>query len=262
MALGACLGLHLAPSVVPRNGASLRTREISMLILGPNDGIHMGDGVPDGPQRMTVGDDYVDPLFTKRPKYDLCAASGRPEEICCGAVAPDTAFDIDEWAAHMRGEGKLQPFSWALALLDDDEASLRSPDGTPTGYEDALRAAGFSSVTRVDLYAPGSRDLVYEALRAAKAAKERVCIHCADGTSRTSIVMADWLLTDYIGGDNCEEAAEALRSRKRLSGVERLVDAEVVAKFIVAGCAGVDAVEGSDEDDPPTTVSPGGILLL
>lgn len=106
----------------------------------------------------------------------------------------------------------------ALALLSEDEASLRSPDGTVAGYEEALRAAGFTTVNRVDLAAAGARAVVNDELRAAKAAKERVCIHCADGTAMTSIVMCDWLLMDYIGGDNCEEASETLRARKRLGG--------------------------------------------
>jgi len=104
---------------------------------------------------------------------------------------------------------------------------------------------------------------VLAALREAKAARERVCVHCADGTSKTGVVMADWLLSDYIGGDNIVEATDALRARKRLGGVERAVDPEVVASYIVTGRTGVVANDGSaDDDEPPPSVSPGGVLLL
>lgn len=122
---------------------------------------------------------------------------------------------------------------------------MRSPDGTPSGYVAALLAAGFTKVDRIDLDAPGSRSCVLAALREAKAARERICVHCADGTSKTGVVMADWLvnrvlvcatyfqvqpmalnvplslslqLSDYIGGDNIVEATDALRARKRLGG--------------------------------------------
>lgn len=62
------------------------------------------------------------------------------------------------------------------------------------GYDEALERAGFTSVIRVDLNAPGSRSVVLDALLEAKQARERVCVHCADGTSMTGVVMADWLV--------------------------------------------------------------------
>lgn len=236
--------------------------DVSMIILGD-----FGEGLTgdmSGPKRMTVGDDYVDPLFTERPRYDLCAASKRPDEVCCGAIAPETSFDIDEWAAYMRGEGKLQPFVRTLALINEDEACLRSPDGSAAGYDEALRAAGFTTVERIDLATEGARVAVLKVLQAAKEARERVCIHCADGTSMTSIVMADWLLTDYIGGDNVEEATEALRAQERLGGIGRVVDPTLVADFMVAGRTGITAaeIEAAEEAAKEQKVSPGGILLI
>lgn len=242
-----------------------------MQFLVGDEGLQMGPNTPDGPKVVPVGEDYVDPLAKPRPKYDLCAASGRPEEVCCGAVAPQSPAELSEWTSHMLGEvpapppaGKLQPLLRTLALLSDSEASARSPDGTAAGYDDALRTAGFTSVARVDLVSPGSRALVLEQLNAAKAARERICVHCVDGTAMTSVVMADWLLTDYIGGDNTEEAAETLRSRKRLGGVERLVDPELVTRFIEAGTMG-DVPPGgpsAGDEPPPDKVSPGGVLLI
>jgi len=87
----------------------------------------------------------------------------------------------------------------------------------------------------IDLHSLGARDLVLASIRAAKAAKERVCVHCADGEAMTSIVMADWLLQDYIGGDNYQEASDALAARKRLGGVGRVADVEALEKFVETG---------------------------
>jgi len=274
-----CLGLYLTSPVALRpdtvRTSTVRTGGASTVsMVFPGEGIYTGDGIPEGPSRLTVGDDYVDPLEKPRPKYDLCAASGKPDEVCVGAIAPESAAALGEWITHMTGGGenkpncpsiKLQPLARTLALMSDEEAATRSPDGTPAGYDEALRAAGFTDVKRVDLQAPGSRAVVLDALRAAKAARERTCVHCADGTTLTSVVMCDWLLTDYIGGDNTEEAAHALAIRRRLGGVERLADPEIIAKFIVNGCMG-DAPPGAGGDGggepPPTKVSPGGILLI
>ena len=47
--------------------------------------------------------------------------------------------------------------------------------------------------------------------------------------------MADWLLTDYIGGDNYLEACDMLRSRKRLSGVGRSADEATLEQWITTG---------------------------
>ena len=47
--------------------------------------------------------------------------------------------------------------------------------------------------------------------------------------------MADWLLTDYIGGDNVEEACDLLAARKRLSGVGRKTSPEMLERWIQQG---------------------------
>ena len=72
-------------------------------------------------------------------------------------------------------------------------------------------------------------------MRDTQAAREKLCVHCTDGSSLTGVVMADWLLTDYIGGDNYEEACHALAIRKRLAGVEREVDPAVLESWILDG---------------------------
>jgi hypothetical protein len=119
--------------------------------------------------------------------------------------------------------------------MNEAEAAARSPDGTAAGYAAALSAGGFTSVEMIDLYSPGARAAVLDSMGAAKAARERLCVHCADGNALTSVVMADWLLTDYIGGDNFQEAVDALAARKRLGGVERRADADVVEKYVGEG---------------------------
>lgn len=43
------------------------------------------------------------------------------------------------------------------------------------------------------------------------------------------------LLTDYIGGENYEEACHALAIRKRLAGVERIADAEELERWVTEG---------------------------
>ena len=49
------------------------------------------------------------------------------------------------------------------------------------------------------------------------------------------LVLADWLLTDYIGGENYLEACHALAMRKRLAGVERRVEDHVLEQWIREG---------------------------
>ena len=94
---------------------------------------------------------------------------------------------------------------------------------------------------------------------------------CADGTTLTSVAMADWLLSDYVGGNNAEEACDlhaiSMRSacdqhaismqsacnlhaismpseeacdliatRKRLAGVERRTAPEQLECWVTNGC--------------------------
>jgi len=221
---GVCFGYSTRPPVLP-HGARSRQSTVAMQIL-------LGDGTPArGDDDFGPVPEYVDPLAKPRPQYDLCAASGRPDEIVFGAVAPESAAKMGEWTAHMRDKDLPR----MMALFSDAEASTRSPDGAAAGYTDALRAEGFSTVEMIDLQSLGARDLVLASIRAAKAAKERVCVHCADGEAMTSIVMADWLLQDYIGGDNYQEASDALAARKRLGGVGRVADVEALEKFVETG---------------------------
>jgi hypothetical protein len=185
------------------------------------------------PSDLADFDPTFDPLAAPRPLYDLAAASGRPDEALFGAAAPASSEELGEWAEHMRGAG----VSRVLGLFSAEEAAARAANGTPEGYFSELVSAGFeaSGVGLLDPHAPGAREAVLGMAREAQQSKERLCVHCADGTKHTSVVLADWLMTDYIGGSNTEEAIAALAARKRLAGVERVADAEALERWVEQG---------------------------
>merc|ERR1719473_1799784 len=93
------------------------------------------------PSDLADFDPTYDPLAAPRPKYDLAAASGRPDEAVFGAVAPESAETLGEWADHMKGAG----LSRVLGLFSAEEAAARAPNGTPEGYFGALVGAGFEA---------------------------------------------------------------------------------------------------------------------
>ena len=186
------------------------------------------------PEDLADFDPSFDPLAAARPKYDLAGASGRGDEAVWGAVAPSSADAIAEWTSHMLGKGIKR----VLGLFTEEDAAARSPDGSAAGYMGALVAAGFepSGVSLLDPRLPGSRDIVLAMCRDAYAEKVRLCVHCADGTTLTSVAMADWLLSDYVGGNNAEEACDLLATRKRLAGVERRTAPEQLECWVTNGC--------------------------
>ena len=185
------------------------------------------------PDDLADFDPSFDPLAVKRPEFDLAAASGRPEEVVWGAVAAESADALGEWVGHMQnaGIGRL------LGLFSAEEAAARSTGGTAEAYFNELAAAGFDAakIGLLDPRAPGARDAVLNLLRDAQSSRERLLVHCADGHRLTGVVLADWLLTDYIGGDNYEEACHLLQNRKRLAGVERVADPAIVERWVVEG---------------------------
>jgi len=186
-------------------------------------------------QLLGVGDEplpvFKDALQKPRPPYDLAAASGRPSETVFGARAPANATELSTWAAHMREQGLTQ----MLALLSEEEAAARSPNGEASGYDEALASEGFELIARVDLQAPDAASVVLQMCEASKASRKSLCVHCADGNAATSLVLAQWLLRDYIGGDNYLEACEAVRGRYRHSGVPRQADSDLLEKLMTTG---------------------------
>ena len=205
---------------VPLEGGGAGTTPII-----PDDG--PGDGIL--PADLADFDPTFDPLAAKRPKYDLTACSGRPNEVVYGAVAPASPEAVAEWARHLQDAG----IERLLGLFPAEALARVSPDGKPQGYVAALAAAGFdaSRVGLMDPHTPGARDAALELVRQAVETEERICVHCHDGNEYTAVLLADWVLTDYIGGANCLEACSALAARKRLSGVGRIADADVLERF-------------------------------
>jgi hypothetical protein len=185
------------------------------------------------PSDLLDFDPTYDPLAADRPSYDLAAASGRYEERVWGAIAPKGAAEISEWSAHLQSEGITR----VLGLFTEQQAAARSPDGTATGYMAALVEAGFdpNCVALLDPRTDGAREVIYGHIRAAADNRENLCVHCADGNRFTAVPMADWLLTDYIGGENYLEACSALEARKRLAGVGRTVDAAMLEAWMTEG---------------------------
>lgn len=185
------------------------------------------------PEDLADFDPTFDPLAAPRPKYDLAACSGRPNEVVWGAMAADSPVNLTVWAAHMREQGVVR----MLGLFSAEDAAARAEAGSAEGYYNSLVASGFeaSKVGLLDPRAEGARDAAWGVLKEAQAANERVCVHCVDGEALTGVLLADWILTDYIGGDNYEEACHALVMRKRLSGVGRQVEPESLEGWVTTG---------------------------
>ena len=128
-----------------------------------------------------------------------------------------------------------------LGLFTAEDAGARSTAGTPEGYFQELVAAGPFEEANVGLIDPrsvGARDAVLNVLRQTQEAREKICIHCADGHKLTAIVLSDWLLTDYIGGGSGEYGGgeDLLAAEwKRLAGVGRFADLEELERWVAEG---------------------------
>ena len=127
--------------------------------------------------------------------------------------------------------------SYALLCIRASELHRPPLASRAAGFFADLQNAG-SEAANIGLLDPrvdGARDAAMTMLTGAVAAKERLVVCCADGNKLTAVILADWLLTDYIGGENYEEACHALAMRKRLAGVERLADPEELERWMTTG---------------------------
>ena len=88
-----------------------------------------------------------------------------------------------------------------------------------------------------------------EAAREARAAREKLLVHCADGHAATGLALAAWLLLDYIGSDNVQEAIDCLTATKRKFRVERRPEPEALAAFV--GVEYEPPVEFEEAAPPP-----------
>jgi len=64
-----------------------------------------------------------------------------------------------------------------------------------------LEAAGFAQdkITCIDVFSEGAAERTAAALAAAKAANEKLVLHCAGGEGRTAVVLAQWLVGEGLG---------------------------------------------------------------
>lgn len=83
--------------------------------------------------------------------------------------------------------------------------------------------------------ATGGPAEILRALRAAKAAGEKVLVHCWGGGGRTGLVQAAWLVTDR--GLSPQEAADAVTSYGKGHGLSRRVEVEALQEFLAAATA-------------------------
>ena len=198
-------------------------------------------------QLPQISKDDPDPLQKPRPKYGLAPVSGRPSEKVFGADMP-TAEGLVEWADHMRKVG----ISRVLLLSADDPA----PDvlSGPGGF-------AVEDVAVIDPRAAGAAQQTAAAVQGAVSAGVRIGV-CGESSA---LVLAQWLLSDYIGGDNCMEACDLLRHRKRHSGVDWTLDPADLQRFLGFESGGRSSAEPPPPPPSPPSdsprVSPGGILL-
>ena len=124
----------------------------------------------------------------------------------------------------------------------------------------------------VDVLADGAAQRTAEAMQAAVAARSKIAVHGDPFT----VVLAQWVLTDYIGSENCEEACDILRSRSRSGGVtwalrnsadDELIKEEAnrVARFVGNEEQGASPSAPPPPPPPepmgPVKESKGGILI-
>ena len=214
--------------------------------------------------KMYKPGDEDDPFQKPRPKFGLAPATGRTTEAVYGADFPQPN-ELMEWSEHLRAQGIER-----LLFVHDGELNEEL-----SSYVAALSAmAGFAAdaVTAVDVLADGAAQRTAEAMQAAVAARSKIAVHGDPFT----VVLAQWVLTDYIGSENCEEACDILRSRSRSGGVtwalRNSADDELIKEEAnrVARFMGIEEQGASPSEPPPppppeptgpVKVSKGGILF-
>eukprot|EP00964_Phaeocystis_antarctica_P065563 scaffold39571_cov70-Phaeocystis_antarctica.AAC.3 len=250
--------LGLAPARVPLTARLVRARASVLMQEGgkaENEDARMANMYKPG--------DEDDPFQVERPKFGLAPATGRSTEMVFGADFPEPN-DLMEWAELLRSQGVER-----VLFVHDGELSEEL-----SSYVAALSAiAGFAAdaVTAVDVLADGAAQRTAEAMQAAATARAKIAVHGAPFT----LVLAQWVLTDYIGSENCEEACDVLRSRSRSGGVnwalrnsadDELIKEEAlrVARFLGledGGASPTAPPPPPPEPTGPVKVSKGGILF-
>lgn len=246
LVLLAVTAVALAPARTPLTARPVRPRASILMQEGAkaeNEEARMS--------RMYKPGSEDDPFQADRPKFGLAPATGRSTEVVFGADFPAPP-DLQEWADLLRAQGV--------------ERLLFVHDGVSEEYSSYVAAlcsvGGFAAdaVTDVDVLADGAAQRTAEAMQAAASARAKICVHGGPFT----LVLAQWVLVDYIGSENCEEACDVLSSRKRFGGVGWAAEPVDVERFLGLGDGGAPpAAPPPPPPEPtgPTKVSAGGILL-
>ncbi|KAF8065546.1 hypothetical protein HT031_003147 [Scenedesmus sp. PABB004] len=153
------------------------------------------------------------------------ARPGARQQRCYDdAVAVNvTPAEVEEWVGAVKAVG----VSRVVSMLSDSElATYEQP------LPAALAAAFPQGYVNVDAKAPGAAAEIMAALRAARAAGDRVLVHCWGGGGRTGLVQAAWLCAER--GFSPEAAAEAVTAYGAARGCSRRVDVAALRDFVAA----------------------------
>jgi len=194
-----------------------------------------------------------------RPQFGLAQATGRPTEYAFGAECPKDESSAKTFAIRCEQAGVDR------VVVVGGSAYVASAFGCLTSAEGGNFASGMA--VAVDLSKPGSKEVALAALGAAKDAKQKAVVCCADGARLTSLVLGTHVMGEY--GANPEEASDMLQARVKHTGVrDRVVVPELLEAFAskgfledlpaqhelsVGGGAGVDAALASSMAEAQAT---------
>jgi len=241
-----------------------------------------------------------------RPQFGLAQATGRPTEYAFGAECPKDESSAKTFAIRCEQAGvdrvvvvggsayvasafgcltSAEGGNFASGMVrlicslelathrrisfcqaQDIKTKTTIPADTHTSSLFFLQICSSQAVA-VDLSKPGSKEVALAALGAAKDAKQKAVVCCADGARLTSLVLGAHVMGEY--GANPEEASDMLQARVKHTGVrDRVVVPELLEAFAskgfledlpaqhelsVGGGAGVDAALASSMAEAQAT---------
>jgi|AntAceMinimDraft_1070359.scaffolds.fasta_scaffold07765_3 protein-tyrosine phosphatase len=133
---------------------------------------------------------------------------------------------VEEWAAFLKAEGVTR----TICLLKAEELACYAAPG----YAKILEAQGITP-SMVDIFQEGASDAIKAAAGAAKAAGEKVAVHCSGGEGRTGLALGAVLVSE-CGMTPPDAAAEVVRHSAEL-GTVRKVKTEKLEALLANGHA-------------------------
>lgn len=167
----------------------------------------------------------------ERAAHNFCRVSAR-DELAFGSSRPGfpsktvDAASIAEWSAFMKEQGVQR----VLSLLGDDEKAFFATD------IDAAMAEHFGSgkYARTSVFSADAKQVMANAIKAARESDEKIVIHCSGGEGRATLGMMLWLVEVY--GVSTEVAAtEVEEETERHVGVARKANREKIAFLVQNG---------------------------